>query len=469
MALVDPSQLKLKLLTSGLRKTNTPLHEVISQLIDAVTGVSSTVTVVTGSTSSTNTPTGLPQTFLTENLEQATLPNSRQLVAGPNIILTDLPDKLEISSSGGLVTILQPPPIILPGMDGDDGDQGPPGLTGLTGATGAQGAQGPQGIPGPSGPQGFTGPLIVIPGWDGDDGDMGPPGLPGITGPQGPQGQQGTSAFFLNGSGEPQGVVAAAVGTMYVDTTNGYVWMKNAGGSTAYGWYVLPFPGAGNSTGKIFSAWTPNQSAATTNPFLGSGYGFFGLGPTLTNTGETTASVTMLNGKVYATDTSGTSSGTNMYITTSTSNLYELLADEFDLTVEFLTPADITNLRFWAGLSQAVITDTDTVGLATNALMFRYSTPASDGGWVGYSAQGGSSSVTGTVAAIAASTLYRLRIRFIRSGTPTAYFSVNDGTEISKTTNLPLSTATVFLVVGLTTKAAAAKSFSVRAIGAVWG
>ncbi len=52
---------------------------------------------------------------------------------------------------------------------------------------------------------------------------------------------------------------------------------------------------------------------------------------------------------------------------------------------------------------------------------------------------GTTQNVSGTIASVAVSTRYDLRLRFIRSGTPTLYCSVNDGAETAVTANIPAS------------------------------
>lgn len=102
------------------------------------------------------------------------------------------------------------------------------------------------------------------------------------------------------------------------------------------------------------------------------------------------------------------------------------------------TPSDLTSYRLFMVLTAASFApSTDTpLGGGSGLIGFRYSTAAGDGGWVGYSSDGVSTSVTATVAAIATSTRYLLRIR-VDESVPAVYFSVNNGTEVSLTTNLP--------------------------------
>jgi hypothetical protein len=126
----------------------------------------------------------------------------------------DLSDVVPVAISGGVPVIVGPE-----GPVGPTGPQGPQGETGATGATGPVGPQGDTGATGATGPQGAT----------------------GATGPTGAKGDTGNpSVYELRGTGSPEGVVTAAVGTYYTDTagTRGaWRWLKKSGaGST--GWVI---------------------------------------------------------------------------------------------------------------------------------------------------------------------------------------------------------------------------------------
>ena len=97
------------------------------------------------------------------------------------------------------------------------------------------------GAPGPAGPEGPQGPI----GLTGPAGPEGPQGPIGLTGPEGPQGDPGPAgsptAFELRGTGFPEGVVTAPVGTYYTDTaaTNGAIRWVKASGTGNTGWKVV--------------------------------------------------------------------------------------------------------------------------------------------------------------------------------------------------------------------------------------
>lgn len=89
MALIDRiDRLKSQLLTTGLSRKDQPLFQVIDQLIttfrDLIVQVNAIITGVSG------TITGLENAdFITFTDESATLPNSRNLIAGTSITFDD--------------------------------------------------------------------------------------------------------------------------------------------------------------------------------------------------------------------------------------------------------------------------------------------------------------------------------------------------------------------------------------------
>lgn len=101
-------------------------------------------------------------------------------------------------------------------------------------------------------------------------------------------------------------------------------------------------------------------------------------------------------------------------------------------------PTDITNIRFWIGLTHAsAFIDADDMAALQHYAAFRYSTVAGDSGWVGATKDGTTQNVTSTVASIAANTEYLLKIRLTSTA---CYFSVNGGTEVASSSNLPTTT-----------------------------
>lgn len=281
----------------------------------------------------------------------------------------------------------------------------------------------------------------------------------------------GVGAFYT-GSGHPQGVVGAAIGAHYVDTATGYVYRKFGGGSTAYGWYpIMPISGQLGPT-PWFCGLSGVQAIVGLPRTQGYGYWMNGIGDTGDQLGGSISGATAetyINNKRYHSMATAATSGQLATLNTNTTNPRKILDDDVDVWIDMMTdPSAVTTVRYSFGLSSAAITDTETPGSASNgSIMLRYSTAASDGGWVGSTQKNGAgnTTVSTTIASIAANTLYRLRVRFVRSGTPTAYFSVNDSTEISITTNIPLTGSTYFLVLGIVTKANSARALVWRSMG----
>ncbi len=284
------------------------------------------------------------------------------------------------------------------------------------------------------------------------------------------------SSFVANTfsfAGHPQGNVAAAPGSTCVNTDNGKRYFKRGGASTAYGWYP-EFEFAAPGDVPWFA--TPSALNADSNAYTRANvFGYWGASDdgqfAFTPTGATTLARVLVGGKIYASFACAATTGTNMYINSTTAvkagvNVFD---DDFDIWIDMRTGPAITTVRLWFGITTAVITDLDTLGLVNGAAALTYRTTIPDGGWVGYSAAASASSVTATVANIAADTVYRLRIRFKRAATATLYYSVNDGTEVSKTTDIPGTGVNAFVIFGLTTKANAARALLWRSMGGAFG
>jgi len=276
---------------------------------------------------------------------------------------------------------------------------------------------------------------------------------------------------MYSGTTHPQGVQAAGLGSYYQNTANGRVYQKLGGGSTAYGWYDV-MSAFGFPLGPSAALIQPANGAA--NPATASGFGFLSsdVAGTLTGTNIASPTRSYVNGLPYLSSTTGAVDGNGSYFTTATGSNVRLLETDCDTWCEYLTGGTVTLVRFWFGFTSAVLGNTDTLGSAGNgSLMLRYSTAASDPGWVGVSQinGAGNQTVSSNLQAIAASTIFRLRIRFVRTGTPTVYWSVNDGTEVSVTTNIPATGTAYFLLCGCETKTAATRTFGYRQIGVVLG
>lgn len=280
---------------------------------------------------------------------------------------------------------------------------------------------------------------------------------------------------FLTGTGSPHGVVTGGIGNVYVDTNTGYIYEKVGGNGTAYGWYLTRPLSGGGLEGPTPMVMIPSGAGAITSAMRVNGFGYFMPSvadaiDTLSPTSVTTNSALYSNGVYYKTIATAATINTVMYMNTGgvSVNTRQVLDTDFDLWISMRTGADITSSRWYFGITASVPTNSDNFGTGSSgAIMFQYSTARGDGGWIGQTCINGAANHTesATVNTIAANTNYKLRIRFVRTGTPTVYFSVNDGTEVSQTTNIPPSGSQYFMFFGVTTLANAAKTFGVKGIG----
>jgi hypothetical protein len=252
----------------------------------------------------------------------------------------------------------------------------------------------------------------------------------------------------LSGTGNPQGNISAAVGSEYVDTNTSYVYSKNGGGSTAYGWYPQTAV-IGQFSRRPMIAILANS---TTNPFItANGFGppfnpttagSLGFSQSVGNTSGTS----YVGGRRYGTGSTTTGAAApQAFWTLATSATDQLLQDDVDIWIDMLTDAaSIADNRIWFGwtVGQLTMNTTNTAsayaGTTWDAMIIRYLGDA-NAIWEGLTTVTGSATrtVTTTLGNGAANTAYRLRIRFVRQGTPTVYFSVNDGTEVSTTLTIP--------------------------------
>lgn len=117
-----------------------------------------------------------------------------------------------------------------------------------------------------------------------------------------------------------------------------------------------------------------------------------------------------------------------------------LVRRAYDPIIEVVlrTTADISSLRVWVGIfgaSGAINVDTQASG--SGLIGFRYSTAAGDTGWRPVCNDNSGNQTTGTaIGTVAVSTRYRLRAR-VDSANGVVYFSVNNSTETTISTNLP--------------------------------
>jgi hypothetical protein len=280
------------------------------------------------------------------------------------------------------------------------------------------------------------------------------------------------------GTGHPQGVLSAAHGNLYRDTNNGYLYRKVGGGSTAYGWYPEPTVALSDGPVPFLALCSVATGSQIFNGASGHGALWGTAGVSLfTANGASSASKTIISGKQFAVAQTAGSATNVCDIETLNSGNAKLLDDDADIWGYIVTDGTaVTNTRIWFGWTTASMTDTVAApGYTgtTNRILIQY---LSDGNavWEGACASSAgttSRSLTASLGSVAANTRYKLRIRFVRQGTPTVYFSVNDGTEIAITGgNIPAAGATLFFTLGVEqVSGVVAKAIGWRAFGGSFG
>lgn len=155
------------------------------------------------------------------------------------------------------------------------------------------------------------------------------------------------------------------------------------------------------------------------------------------------AAPTVANSPANANDADG--SFITLPTTASSGNIGGLVSATFNLVrrqwnptfyARVKTPADITSIRYWIGLCSADVTNVDTLAGATEFAGFRFSTVAGDTVWRAITKDASTQSVGTLPSAVAANTVYELRVRF-DSAAGKAYFSVDGSSEAEVTANLP--------------------------------
>jgi hypothetical protein len=277
----------------------------------------------------------------------------------------------------------------------------------------------------------------------------------------------------INGTGNPQGSLAAPVGTFAVRPCDGAVYIKTGGGSTAYGWYLFNSPqwlnwqpGFLNGGARLSinrQVQTIDCGAATLiNGFLPS---------------QSSVATAFSPKRQYVGGyTTAVANNTFLYrLTTSTDGMPTQRLDdslalnfcEWDLFWDVVTTprsnsaagsTDLTNVRIWAGgvwgssnvqavggtvSSDTLATEWPTALSGADGLFgaaFRFSTAVPDAGWVVVTTArvaGAYAQTVTPIGAIAINTAYRLRLRYVlTSGVLTCYASINDGTEVAITGNV---------------------------------
>jgi hypothetical protein len=283
------------------------------------------------------------------------------------------------------------------------------------------------------------------------------------------------AAGVPTGSTNPQGNIAAPVGSMFV-RSDGVLFIKLGGGNTAYGWYIQ------NSTQR--KLWGSKFASAA--GFMECGEGgiqaiavgattLINFPPTLSAPGSAVASPLRQYVGGYTSGVIG-----NSFLARLQNNVDNMpcvridgaIADavEWDMYWDLLTTprsssiagsTDLTTngVRILAGgtvganavqavggtgNSDTLVTEWPTTLTAqngNNGWAFRHSTLAGDSGWVFVTTNRVAGVYTQTVTSlstpIAINTAYRLRARMqLVAGVPTIFASVNDGTEVAITANV---------------------------------
>jgi hypothetical protein len=123
------------------------------------------------------------------------------------------------------------------------------------------------------------------------------------------------------------------------------------------------------------------------------------------------------------------------------------------VVIRFKTDASLTNVRYLIGLSSASIGTSDTPS-TTSTILIRYSTSASDTGWIVYSSNGTSGTATGQVLAIAANTAYTLMIRATSSSNVEIWMGTTESDLAlvsTVTATLPSASTSLIGILQLTT------------------
>ncbi|HRF98419.1 MAG TPA: hypothetical protein PLZ51_24600, partial [Aggregatilineales bacterium] len=109
------------------------------------------------------------------------------------------------------------------------------------------------------------------------------------------------------------------------------------------------------------------------------------------------------------------------------------------MTVWVRTGGSIANVRWCIGFNFNSVypTDDNLASLSTQAVIFRYSTPAGDTGFRPVTSNGSAQTVGTAIGTIAINTAYKLSLWVVNG---VAYFAVNDGVPVAIATTMPAPT-----------------------------
>jgi len=227
-----------------------------------------------------------------------------------------------------------------------------------------------------------------------------------------------------------------SIGSLWYDTGYNTLWLAHSVASNQAKWMRIGSVRARNG----FSVRGSNTSA-------------LGVGVANPTTANSPANVNSVGGTYISLPTTSSSGNIGGFVSTSF-NLLRLGGEViFECFVK--TPATITTLRYWIGLTSEDVTNVDSlVATATEFVGFRFSTVAPDTGWVPITCDGTTQNAAAAIGTVAANTAYYLKIR-LPSANNTAFFSVNGGAETEVQVNLPIATTDLgFCVRCITTSAA---------------
>ena len=312
----------------------------------------------------------------------------------------------------------------------------------------------------------------------------------------------------------PQGVLAAPVGSYCVRESDGAIFRKVAGGGTPFGWYLESSPNwparfswlarLGSGAINVQADNGPNCTLT-----VGAGGGFTNTNVVGSAPGSTAAprdriwtggytSAAINTGNVVA-----AASAVSGLVPSLRNADYPTQGPDWDLLWEVFTSprsssaatsTDLANIRLWVGLlssnnvtvTPGALANSDellTCFATSNPLnaghfgvMFRFSTAAADAGWVvatGNDNGVARASTITPVGAIAINTAFRLRLRMIGL---TVFASIDDGVEVAITGNVgpgtvPALNSARYLapVIACQSLAAAFKSFAFARMTMTYG
>jgi hypothetical protein len=249
------------------------------------------------------------------------------------------------------------------------------------------------------------------------------------------------------GSGEPNGTVTAATGSLYLrtDTAGGsQLWVK-VSGSGAYGWMRAERAPRRRTRREVFVY----QGASTGTSFVPVG---FQNGPTVTANASSNADAS--TGAFVQHNTSSTANNVASVVAGSNSGVR--FDWRPDLSFGIRTPATTTDIRQWYGLFAS--TPAASNDPAIEGFGFRYSTGAGDTNYQAWSNDGTSGgTVTDTGVVINGNTANDLRA-VVNDAFDAIDFFI-DGTWVARhTTDLPVSSTVLNYGIYCTTLTAAARA-----------